>query len=194
MSNLQAFNFEDAFAGVELAEAKESDGEDDFDSSDFKTEFDPSFVSPAPSKSHTFDSSTYTAQPSTTSHDFFGFEETSGAPQITGQPEPSAAGNAGSSHDWDAMFSGLDARETTGDDSDDDKAAVGVAPLQSSLKPEVPSRPELGRALSGGTEHDDPILKRLTGMGYPREKALAALEKFDYNLDKVGWEHDKTTN
>jgi epidermal growth factor receptor substrate 15 len=45
--------------------------------------------------------------------------------------------------------------------------------------------PVLGRAISAGTEHDDPILKRLTGMGYQREKALDALEKYDYDIDRV---------
>jgi epidermal growth factor receptor substrate 15 len=32
---------------------------------------------------------------------------------------------------------------------------------------------------------DDPILKSLTGMGYSRADAVAALEQYDYNLDKV---------
>lgn len=44
---------------------------------------------------------------------------------------------------------------------------------------------QLSRALSQGTEHDDPILKTLTGMGYDRTKALKALEKYDYNIDMV---------
>ena len=35
------------------------------------------------------------------------------------------------------------------------------------------------------TADDDPILKDLTSMGYPREEALQALEKYDYNLDVV---------
>ncbi|GAB7366027.1 hypothetical protein MBLNU230_g7350t1 [Neophaeotheca triangularis] len=42
-----------------------------------------------------------------------------------------------------------------------------------------------GAALSPGTEHDDPILQRLTTMGYPRGKALEALEKFDYDINMV---------
>lgn len=46
-------------------------------------------------------------------------------------------------------------------------------------------RPQPGRALSTGTEHDDPILKRLTAMGWSRQESLDALEKFDYNIDKV---------
>lgn len=48
-----------------------------------------------------------------------------------------------------------------------------------------PARPQPGRALSEGTEHDDPILKRLTAMGWSRQQSLEALEKFDYNIDKV---------
>jgi epidermal growth factor receptor substrate 15 len=45
--------------------------------------------------------------------------------------------------------------------------------------------PQLGRAISSGTEHDDPILKKLTAMGYNRGEALNALEKFDYDINKV---------
>jgi epidermal growth factor receptor substrate 15 len=30
------------------------------------------------------------------------------------------------------------------------------------------------------------MLERLTAMGYARDESLAALEKFDYNIDKVG--------
>lgn len=47
------------------------------------------------------------------------------------------------------------------------------------------ARPVPGRALTEGGEHDDPILKNLTGMGYARKDALAALEKYDYNLERV---------
>lgn len=48
-----------------------------------------------------------------------------------------------------------------------------------------PERPALGRAISTTSEHDDPILKRLTSMGWSRAESLAALEKYDYNIDKV---------
>ena len=48
-----------------------------------------------------------------------------------------------------------------------------------------PERPALGRAISTTSEHDDPILKRLTAMGWSRGESLNALEKFDYNIDKV---------
>ncbi|PVH82910.1 hypothetical protein DL98DRAFT_126524 [Cadophora sp. DSE1049] len=48
-----------------------------------------------------------------------------------------------------------------------------------------PERPQIGRALTEAGVHDDPILKNLTGMGYPRNDALAALEKYDYNLERA---------
>lgn len=62
------------------------------------------------------------------------------------------------------------------------KSTVTPAPASNNLKVD---RPQPGRALSTGTEHDDPILKRLTAMGWGRSEALAALEQFDYNIDKV---------
>ncbi len=46
-------------------------------------------------------------------------------------------------------------------------------------------RPEFGRALTEAGVHDDPILKELRDMGYERKDALAALEKYDYNLERV---------
>jgi epidermal growth factor receptor substrate 15 len=56
----------------------------------------------------------------------------------------------------------------------------GSAQEQQAARPGAP-----GRALTEEGEHDDPILKNLTGMGYPRKDALAALEKYDYNLERV---------
>ena len=35
------------------------------------------------------------------------------------------------------------------------------------------------------TTNDDPILQKLTSMGYARSVALNALEKYDYNVDRV---------
>lgn len=39
--------------------------------------------------------------------------------------------------------------------------------------------------MTSETKDDDPILRNLTGMGYSRTDALAALEKYDYNLERV---------
>lgn len=97
-------------------------------------------------------------------------------------------------HDWDAIFSGLDSSKdvdtslpsadgadpwstpaaTTNGTSGSGGASAGAGAAQ-----------QMGRAITPGTEHDDPILKRLTGMGYPRGKALSALEKYDYDINKV---------
>ncbi|KAK5163569.1 uncharacterized protein LTR77_010518 [Saxophila tyrrhenica] len=49
----------------------------------------------------------------------------------------------------------------------------------------APLGADRGGAITPGTEHDDPILKRLTGMGYARGQALNALEMYDYDINKA---------
>jgi epidermal growth factor receptor substrate 15 len=101
-------------------------------------------------------------------------------------------------HDWDAIFSGLDNSKNIdtslnpsdpwGGVEDGSKSTATAAPAPgASLSAAAPPKdvPSRGGALTPGTEHDDPILKRLTGMGYPRNAALEALEKFDYDINKV---------
>ena len=128
-------------------------------------------------------------------------------------------------HDWDAMFSGLGAptadNTAQGTSTDTFGSSTGAngfgasagdtfassafpPPAQSSSQqqqfPETtPSSssaaaaaaaatpPSLNRTISTGTEHDDPILKKLTSMGYPRADALTALERFDYDINKVSY-------
>jgi epidermal growth factor receptor substrate 15 len=101
-----------------------------------------------------------------------------------------ALGVSSPPQDWDAIFSSLESvhNESKGQTSGD----LGKSVFDSLDKEEAAASmskasqmPQLGRALSVGTEHDDPILKKLTGMGYPRNDALAALEKFDYDISKV---------
>lgn len=129
-------------------------------------------------------------------------------PATTPSSVPSSATTARNpAHDWDAIFAGLDAPPPA--KSSEFPAAAPVATTApepasptstasrvtaamgfASPQPKV-TRPTPGRALSEGTEHDDPILKRLTSMGWSRNESLDALEKFDYNIDKVrlhdGW-------
>ena len=137
------------------------------------------------------------------------------APRTEGSIQtPAATGStaaASSSHDWDSLFAGISAPPTsTGfpssasgvEESRDFGApptkvtshatAAPVVPTPSPPKETPPvitqppvERPKLGRALTEGTEHDDPILKRLTAMGWSRDESLKALEQFDYNIDKV---------
>lgn len=66
--------------------------------------------------------------------------------------------------DWDAMFSGL---EPAGNGLPEEKAGEG---------------PETKKTDTG---EDDPMLTHLVGMGYSRDSAVAALEKYDYNLERV---------
>ncbi|KAF2207590.1 hypothetical protein CERZMDRAFT_115097 [Cercospora zeae-maydis SCOH1-5] len=111
--------------------------------------------------------------------------------------------------DWDAIFSGLDnskqldtslnASDPWGDSSSNAFGDSSNATQAAASKPSFPAGsltgqppktvPDRGGALTPGTEHDDPILKRLTGMGYPRGQALAALEQFDYDINRVSAEH-----
>ena len=58
--------------------------------------------------------------------------------------------------DWDAIFAGLDT------------PSPNAKPPRSDIH-----------------IHDDPILKRLVDMGYDRNHALAALEKYDYDIERV---------
>ncbi|KAI9658061.1 MAG: hypothetical protein M1821_002721 [Bathelium mastoideum] len=266
-SNKSAFNDDFDSGFDDLTEAKEGDKsgvDDDVDimfgsqHREGLDEFNPVFDSPANSKSNTVASQptptgtgTSAANNNSSRADdtnaFHDFEHGLGsasqsfsAPKAPQQPQPS------SSHDWDAIFSGLDAPQqsdkfadlgspstTTGGDAakqtssssafDDDNnktptaslagggggggnsnngvggpssgsgsatlatPASGVAqqPSQSQSQLQAQQMPQLGRAISSGTEHDDPILKKLTGMGYARADALHALEKYDYDINAV---------
>lgn len=136
------------------------------------------------------------------SFDFGSLSGTSAAGSTAGPAPPTSssgaapAGNAKSgaaapeAHDWDALFAGLDDAATTptaassggasGNAAANATAAGGGAGAGAESRPSAP-----GRALTEEGEHDDPILKNLTGMGYSRKEALNALEKYDYNLERV---------
>ena len=174
-------DFDDEFAGLEEAKEASDQGDVDFASSrrnDFD-EFNPVFDSPAASR-HTAQSTASTFPPSDSFVDFeSSFTNAGSSRQQAPQETPS--------HDWDAMFAGLDSPQNNGVSSE-----LGPRDFSSSIQspnpaaqPKPAGKPPLNRVMTEDTEHDDPILKRLTGMGYPRRESLAALEKFDYNLDKV---------
>jgi epidermal growth factor receptor substrate 15 len=81
-------------------------------------------------------------------------------------------------HDWDAIFASLDDAAPPSS-----HPAIGQAVTKETGSGGRPGPP--GRALTEEGEHDDPILKNLTSMGYSRTDALSALEKYDYNLERV---------
>lgn len=164
-------DFEAAFAGLDLAPAKEAEDEDDDDTNDNKnTDFDFSFGAPSQAK----------AAPSNPqgSSDFFTFDNNVHAPSPGTSAQPSTSPTAKSpDHDWDALFAPLDNPTVPGDWPN---GSSNTDPSQA-----VNDKKEPGWALAPDTGDDDQILQRLTGMGFPREQSLDALEKFDYNLDKV---------
>ncbi|KAK2766196.1 hypothetical protein FQN54_007712 [Arachnomyces sp. PD_36] len=159
-------DFEAAFAGLDLApaEADEDDDDDPFESNNnkFSTDFDMSFDTPVAHAKST-DATPGAAPSNDPSANVFDFDSNASKPA------------AATSHDWDALFSGLDESKKTENGDSDGKASA-----------ETPgtSRPP-GWALGVDTGEDDLILQRLTSMGYPRDESLAALEKFDYNIDKA---------
>lgn len=161
-------DFDAAFAGLNLAPAKEADDEDEDDEHgeghDNKntTDFDFSFDSPSQGKPGA-SSSADAGQGA--SADFFSFDNNVQAATAQPTASPNGGDSKADDHDWDALFASAK------------PAAEETAHGASSKSP--------GWALNNDSGEDDLILQRLTGMGFPRDDSLAALEKFDYNLDKV---------
>ena len=177
-------DFDNEFGDLSEAQAADDKIPDNFGpshQSDFD-EFNPTFDSPAPSKAI----ASSVNQDTNAFHDFE--SSISGTTQPTSTSRQTAQA-APSNHDWDAMFAGLDggSGQTNGNvvasPFQAPEGTTGSAFEDLGTREEVGAKPALGRTLT--TDHDDPILKRLTGMGYPRDASLAALERFDYNLDKV---------
>ncbi|KAL2131210.1 hypothetical protein VTI74DRAFT_5413 [Chaetomium olivicolor] len=193
-------DLDDDFEGLE--DAKEGSADDDFATisrsglDDFNPVFDGG-SSPPPSQpksesahNHTGGNSQHFGTESS-----FDFASLSGASQAgstvgaaaSGAAEKGTSGNNTSggvkaqtaeSHDWDALFAGLESATPTAS-SHTLASGTGVGGSEQA-RPNAP-----GRALTEEGEHDDPILKNLTSMGYPRKEALAALEKYDYNLERA---------
>jgi epidermal growth factor receptor substrate 15 len=175
-------NFDD-FSGFEdLADAKEVDERADEDllfgsHHGDDHEFSPSFDSPSASASQLPKSSALPAHGNSSTagskaifaaEDAFGDFDHNFSKSTSSQAQASVPTKP-STHDWDAIMKGIEV------DDHEEHSILPEAP--------EPPRPNISRVET--TEHDDPILKRLTSMGYPRPLALSALEKFDYDLDKV---------
>ncbi|CAK7234200.1 hypothetical protein SEUCBS140593_008861 [Sporothrix eucalyptigena] len=59
--------------------------------------------------------------------------------------------------------------------------SAAVATAEGAARPSTLSR----NPTQESTTNDDPILQKLTSMGYARSVALSALEKYDYNVDRA---------
>ncbi|KAL4952218.1 hypothetical protein BDW69DRAFT_168202 [Aspergillus filifer] len=166
-------DFEAAFSGMNLAPAKEADDSDSDDTDLGRPEgrhnnmdFDFSFDSAASQQQRT-------ATSGNTSSDFFSFDQNAHAPTSSSSANP---GGKNEDHDWEALFAPLD-NVKPGEEAANGAPAPG--PATTANDPKQP-----GWALQNDTQ-DDPNLQRLTGMGFPRDASLSALEKFDYNIDKA---------
>jgi len=200
---------DDDFEGLE--DAKEGSADDDFAtiSRSGLDDFNPVFDSSPPASHATKSESNLTGTTAPfgaeSSFDFASLGSSVGGGSTTGvvpSGNPTTANQNGSagvgggasnkpaaaseSHDWDAIFASLDEPAGPGAPSGGPSGAEtsGVSP-SAPLPPPANSRPGTGRALTETGTHDDPILKNLTGMGYSRTEALSALEKYDYNLERV---------
>ncbi|KAF2836967.1 hypothetical protein M501DRAFT_1018373 [Patellaria atrata CBS 101060] len=197
----QQFNDDFDVGFDDLSDAKEADdkGDDDFMISPHHREafdeFNPVFDSPIASKSNTMQSQQTPTGKFGQDDSFGDFEHNLGG-QGQGQSKAPQQPQAASSHDWDAIFSGLDQQSPDKHDVSPEASKSQFPSLDSPVQEQTPQpssskgqqqppMPPLGRALTSGTEHDDPILKKLTAMGYPRQDALSALEKFDYDINKA---------
>jgi len=172
-------DLDDDFEGLE--DAKEGSADDDFANisrsglDDFNAVFD---SSPPPSQPKS-DSANTNSQFGIEGG--FDFASLSGA-SATGSTVAVSTNPAGTqrktttaadAHDWDAIF-----------DSFDETPRPSSPPGNGAAK-EPSKSAGTGRTGTEESDHDDPILKNLTSMGYSRSDALAALEKYDYNLERV---------
>ncbi|CEF86522.1 hypothetical protein SNK03_011118 [Fusarium graminearum] len=164
--------FEDLDSDFEgLEDAKEGSADEDFAniSRSGLDDFNPVFDSSPPGSQAKTESTAFGNE----SFDFVSASST-GPTQPAAGPQQQKAPEA---HDWDAIFSGFDSPSA---------AAAQPAPADKPEGPEPhPGQQALNRTFSTESEHDDPILKSLTSMGYKRSEALDALEKYDYDLDKA---------
>lgn len=189
-------DFEAAFAGLDLAPAKEEDDDDEDSSEDDHFEspfenkdpshFDMSFEQPhAPTAPKTGSKS----ENNNNNNLNFNLPPSEGQGESTSLPQS----NPPSSHDWDALFSVLDGSKSGGNEDDtqtpqpqtsSEQAGQPGVSAQSFPQPPIQGK-QPGWALSVDSGGDDQTLQRLTAMGYARDESLAALEKFDYQIDKV---------
>ncbi|KAK8025390.1 ef hand domain-containing protein [Apiospora arundinis] len=185
-------DLDDEFEGLE--DAKEGSADDEFAniSRSNMDDFNPMFDSPPPSQPKNESSNASHAFGIDSSYDFGDVSTTSaGAPAIsTNATGASATGQGPKSPDnqeWDALFATLD--DAPANNGTSETAAPAPKGNESPVSPKssglAPPRPEAGRAISEDGVHDDPILKNLTGMGYSRDDAVNALEKYDYNLERA---------
>ncbi|RKF60450.1 putative calcium-binding protein [Erysiphe neolycopersici] len=102
-----------------------------------------------------------------------------GDPNQLGNPKVQDISIINNNHDRDSIFPGLVTTEQHLSEPITGLGNVGKASTS------VVECTQPGAEASENDPHDDPFLSKLTIMGYQRAEALAALERFDYNLEKA---------
>ncbi|KAK4691252.1 hypothetical protein P7C71_g5706, partial [Lecanoromycetidae sp. Uapishka_2] len=190
-----ADEFDTEFADLDEAKEADEEGDADFGSSRRTEldEFNPVFDSPAASR-HTAQSTASTFGPSDSFADFESSVTNIGAG--AGSSSQQKAPQETPSHDWDAIFAGLDTPQNNGVQADPGpRTFTNSVHSSGARQPNVigqgvegtkaEDKPNLNRVVTEDTSSDDPILKSLMEMGYGRTESLQTLERFDYNLDKA---------
>lgn len=188
--------FDDEFDGLEDAQEGEADDIGDISALEHSTmdDFNPVFDSPSvtsKTSNHGANDSGVFGHDGSFNNAFADFNASQGSqanhPSTSTSTAPPPTQD---NHDWDDIFSSFEKTPTestapTNGNGNGLGNGNGMEELASPSTLEPSDRPQLGRALTEAGEHDDPILKNLTGMGYARKDALAALEKYDYNLERA---------
>ncbi|KKF94724.1 putative calcium-binding protein [Ceratocystis platani] len=190
-SNKASFDdLDDDFEGLE--DAKEGSADDDFASlsrsgiDDFGHAFD-NTSSSAPSQTK---SDSVALGGSGGSFDFVSRGSpppASGVPPNGPVPPVGSVATTTTGHDWESIFSGPEGGAATAASADSGAlGAIGVAtstPPPATVQSEspAPGAPPVSTQPSTG----DQALDNLLMMGYPKEAALRALERYDYNLERA---------
>jgi epidermal growth factor receptor substrate 15 len=175
-------------------------------------EWNPHFDSPAASKTGTMHSErtpTGTAgQSKSSGFDDFDAFGSGFSNKPAGAGQSSTLGNSAitdtSKDEWEDMFSsisgagkdsnagikGFDENEPFGSSSAGGVGGPPAAPEVPSFPeapeaPEAPMPPKLGRTVTESSVHDVDDVKKLVKMGFPRQLVVSALEKYDYDFNKV---------
>ena len=167
----------DEFDFDDLAPAQEEigKGDDDFDFSrrniDFDDTFNPTFDSPQ--FSHTQGQSQSSNFPPSDSFADFEPSSSASANKATAPPQQQKP----VSHDWDAIFAGLDTPQNNGVQPDlPPRDPKFIITKPGALNGTADGKKAPSAPLEASAD-DDPILKRLIGMGFERGASLQALGK-----------------
>ncbi|KIV98998.1 uncharacterized protein PV09_09278 [Verruconis gallopava] len=181
----------------DLPEAKDDDDDpnDDFvfgsqHHGQADDDWNPHFDSPIASKTATMQSErTPTVGQSSKASGFNDFDDFESSFKPLSQPA-ATSGSKTTNDDWDDMFKNIGSESNAGKNSgvaggfgDEPLPAAPMPPAP--MAPEAPEPPKLGRSITESSVNDVEDVKKLVNMGFPRQLAVNALEKYDYDFNKA---------